>query len=244
MTVDAVVDQLRDLPYQDIGFAKLDHHRALRTGWPEVVFGKGKSPKQVATIVKAFKDRGHPVLVTKTNQEAYLAVLKDTPEAEFHQLPAAIVVPTPNTTVRHAGIIVVTAGTADLPVAEEAVLTASLMGNDVMLISDVGVACLHRLLDQLPLLQNARVIIVVAGMDAALVGVISGLVSVPVIAVPTSTGYGASFDGLAPLLSMLNSCAPGVSVVNIDNGFGAGHLAALTNSVMIDTHGDSDSSKA
>ena len=115
MTVDAVVDQLRDLPYQDIGFAKLDHHRALRTGWPEVVFGKGKSPKQVATIVKAFKDRGHPVLVTKTNQEAYLAVLKDTPEAEFHQLPAAIVVPTPNTTVRHAGIIIVTAGTADLP---------------------------------------------------------------------------------------------------------------------------------
>ena len=244
MTVDAVVDQLRDLPYQDIGFAKLDHHRALRTGWPEVVFGKGKSPKQVATIVKAFKDRGHPVLVTKTNQEAYLAVLKDTPEAEFHQLPAAIVVPTPNTTVRHAGIIVVTAGTADLPVAEEAVLTASLMGNDVSLISDVGVAGLHRLLDQLPLLQNARVIIVVAGMDAALVGVISGLVSVPVIAVPTSTGYGASFDGLAPLLSMLNSCAPGVSVVNIDNGFGAGHLAALTNSVMTDTHGDSDSSKA
>ena len=244
MTVDAVVDQLRDLPYQDIGFAKLDHHRALRTGWPEVVFGKGKSPKQVATIVKAFKDRGHPVLVTKTNQAAYLAVLKDTPEAEFHQLPAAIVVPTPNTTVRHAGIIVVTAGTADLPVAEEAVLTASLMGNDVMLISDVGVAGLHRLLDQLPLLQNARVIIVVAGMDAALVGVISGLVSVPVIAVPTSTGYGASFDGLAPLLSMLNSCAPGVSVVNIDNGFGAGHLAALTNSVMTDTHGDSDSSKA
>ena len=244
MTVDAVVDQLRDLPYQDIGFAKLDHHRALRTGWPEVVFGKGKSPKQVATIVKAFKDRGHPVLVTKTNQEAYLAVLKDTPEAEFHQLPAAIVVPTPNTTVRHAGIIVVTAGTADLPVAKEAVLTASLMGNDVMLISDVGVAGLHRLLDQLPLLQNARVIIVVAGMDAALVGVIAGLVSVPVIAVPTSTGYGASFDGLAPLLSMLNSCAPGVSVVNIDNGFGAGHLAALTNSVMTDTHGDSDSSKA
>ena len=244
MTVDAVVDQLRDLPYQDIGFAKLDHHRALRTGWPEVVFGKGKSPKQVATIVKAFKDRGHPVLVTKTNQEAYLEVLKDTPEAEFHELPAAIVVPTPNTTVRHAGIIVVTAGTADLPVAEEAVLTASLMGNDVMLISDVGVAGLHRLLDQLPLLQNARVIIVVAGMDAALVGVISGLVSVPVIAVPTSTGYGASFDGLAPLLSMLNSCAPGVSVVNIDNGFGAGHLAALTNSVMTDTHGDSDSSKA
>ena len=244
MTVDAVVDQLRDLPYQDIGFAKLDHHRALRTGWPEVVFGKGKSPKQVATIVKAFKDRGHPVLVTKTNQEAYLAVLKDTPEAEFHQLPAAIVVPTPNTTVRHAGIIVVTAGTADLPVAEEAVLTASLMGNDVMLISDVGVAGLHRLLDQLPLLQNARVIIVVAGMDAALVGVISGLVSVPVIAVPTSTGYGASFDGLAPLLSMLNSCAPGVSVVNIDNGFGAGHLAALTNSVMTDTPCDSDSSKS
>lgn len=231
MTVDTAMDQLRDLPYQDIGFAKLDHHRALRTGWPEVVFGKGKTPEQIAQIVNAMKGRGHPVLVTKSDQEAYQAVLQDTPEAEFHELSNAIVVPTPQTTPLKVGITVVTAGTSDLPVAEEAVLTATIMGNDVTLVSDVGVAGLHRLLDQVPTLQKARVLVVVAGMDAALVGVVSGLVSVPVIAVPTSTGYGASFDGLAPLLSMLNSCAPGVSVVNIDNGFGAGHLAALTNCV-------------
>ena len=235
MTVDSAVQQLRDLPYQDIGFAKLDHHRALRTGWPEVVFGKGKTPEQVAQIVSAMKGRGHPVLVTKTDQETYQAVLQETPEAEFHQLAKAIVVPTPQKAPLKDGIIIVTAGTADLPVAEEAVLTATLMGNDVRLVTDVGVAGLHRLLDQLPVLQSARVIVVVAGMDAALVGVVAGLVSVPVIAVPTSTGYGASFDGLAPLLSMLNSCAPGVAVVNIDNGFGAGHMAALTNTIGSNT---------
>jgi NCAIR mutase (PurE)-related protein len=240
--VDAAVDQLRDLPYQDIGFAKLDHHRALRTGWPEVVFGKGKTSQQIAEIVSAMKGRGHPVLVTKTDQNAYQAVLQDTPEAEFHESAQSIVVPAPQTTPLREGIVVVTAGTADLPVAEEAALTASLMGNDVAMVTDVGVAGLHRLLDQLPVLRSARVIVVVAGMDAALVGVISGLVSVPVIAVPTSTGYGASFDGLAPLLSMLNSCAPGVAVVNIDNGFGAGHMAALTNSVGVDTSGGADGS--
>ena len=237
MTVDAAVEQLRDLPYQDLGFAKLDHHRALRTGWPEVVFGKGKTPEQIAQIVKAMKGRGHPVLVTKTDEEAYHAVLGDTPEAEYHELAKAIVVPTPRTTPLKEGIVVVTAGTADLPVAEEAELTATLMGNDVVMVTDVGVAGLHRLLDQLPVLQKARVIIVVAGMDAALVGVVAGLVSVPVLAVPTSTGYGASFDGLAPLLSMLNSCAPGVAVVNIDNGFGAGHMAALTNEIRSNTSG-------
>ena len=236
-SVDAAIEQLRDLPYQDIGFAKLDHHRALRTGWPEVIFGKGKTPEQVAMIVSAMKGRGHPVLVTKSDQETYQAVLQDTPEAEFHQLPKAIVVPEPQATPLKEGITVVTAGTADLPVAEEAALTASLMGNDVNMVSDVGVAGLHRLLDQLPELRKARVLVVVAGMDAALVGVVAGLVSVPVIAVPTSTGYGASFDGLAPLLSMLNSCAPGVAVVNIDNGFGAGHMAALTNCVGADTSG-------
>ena len=243
MTVDTAMDQLRDLPYQDIGFAKLDHHRALRTGWPEVVFGKGKTPEQIAQIVNAMKGRGHPVLVTKSDQETYQTVLQDTPEAEFYELSNAIVVPTPQTTPLKVGITVVTAGTSDLPVAEEAVLTATIMGNDVTLVSDVGVAGLHRLLDQVPTLQKARVLVVVAGMDAALVGVVSGLVSVPVIAVPTSTGYGASFDGLAPLLSMLNSCAPGVSVVNIDNGFGAGHQAALINyasTAGADTSGGED----
>ena len=240
MSVDTALEQLRDFPYQDLDFAKLDHHRALRTGWPEVIFGKGKTPDQVAQIVSAMKGRGHPVLVTKSNQETYQAVLQDTPEAEFHELSKAIVAPAPQPTPLKEGITVVTAGTADLPVAEEAVLTATLMGNDVTLVSDVGVAGLHRLLDQLPLLQKARVLVVVAGMDAALVGVVAGLVPVPVIAVPTSVGYGASFDGLAPLLSMLNSCAPGVSVVNIDNGFGAGHQAALFNFVGGDTSGGGD----
>ena len=231
MTVDTVLEQLRDLPYQDIGFAKLDHHRQLRTGWPEVIFGKGKTPEQVALIVNSMKNRGHSVLVTKSNQETYQEVTRDTPEAIFHELSKAISVPVPQITALRKGIVVVTAGTADLPVADEALLTATLMGNDVTLISDVGVAGLHRLLDQLPIIQKSRVIVVVAGMDAALVGVISGLVCVPIVAVPTSTGYGASFEGLAPLLSMLNSCAPGVSVVNIDNGFGAGHIAALTNCI-------------
>ena len=238
MAVDTVLEQLRDLPYQDIGFAKLDHHRPLRTGWPEVVFGKGKTPEQVAHIVTSMKGRGHPVLVTKSNRETYQEVTRDTPEAKFHELSKAVSVPGPRITALRKGIAVVTAGTADLPVAEEAMLTATLMGNDVTLINDVGVAGLHRLLDQLPTIQKARVLVVVAGMDAALVGVISGLVSVPVIAVPTSTGYGASFEGLAPLLSMLNSCAPGVSVVNIDNGFGAGHIAALTNYIEEDTSGN------
>jgi len=242
MSVDAALDQLRDLPYQDIGFAKLDHHRALRTGWPEVVYGKGKTPEQVSQIVSAMKGRGHPVLVTKTDPYTYQAVLQDTPEAEFHEPANAIVVPIPQSSPLKEGILVVTAGTADLPVAQEAELTATLMGSDVAMVTDVGVAGLHRLLDQLPALQKARVIVVVAGMDAALVGVVAGLVSVPVIAVPTSTGYGASFDGLAPLLSMLNSCAPGVAVVNIDNGFGAGHMAALINAgaTGADTSGSGD----
>ncbi len=217
---------MRDLPYQDLGFAKVDHHRPLRTGSPEVVLGKGKTPAQVAEIVAALKDRGHPVLVTKTDHETFESVVRTTSNATFNELANAIVVPVSQPTTKETGLLVVTAGTADLPVAEEASLTAGLMGHQVELVSDVGVAGLHRLLDQLPVIQQARVIVVVAGMDAALVGVVAGLVSAPVIAVPTSTGYGASFEGLAALLSMLNSCAPGVAVVNIDNGFGAGYLAS------------------
>ena len=229
MSVDHLLDQLRDFPYQDLGFAKLDHHRPLRTGSPEVVLGKGKTPEQVSEIVAALKGRGHPVLVTKTDAATFQTVVAATPEGEFNELASAIVVPTEASAPRREGVLIVTAGTADLPVAEEAALTAGLMGEDVLRVHDVGVAGLHRLLDQLPALQQAQVIIVVAGMDAALVGVVAGLVSVPVIAVPTSTGYGASFEGLAALLSMLNSCAPGVSVVNIDNGFGAGYQAAQIN---------------
>lgn len=229
LTTDEALERLRDLPYQDLGYARVDHHRPLRTGSPEVVLGKGKTPEQVAGIVAALRGRGHPVLVTKTGRDAHAAVLEVAPEAGFHELAAAIVVPGTSSLPRTPGTLIVTAGTADLPVAEEARLTAGLMGQDAAMIADVGVAGLHRLLERLPEIRTARVLIVVAGMDAALPAVIAGLVSVPVIAVPTSTGYGASFDGLAALLSMLNSCAPGVAVVNIDNGFGAGYLAARIN---------------
>lgn len=229
MSVESAVSALRDLPYQDIGCAKIDHHRPFRTGWPEVVLGKGKTPEQVTQIVAALKGRGHPVLVTKTDRSTFEVVVADTPEATFNELARAIIVPAPAPVPKREGVLLVTAGTADLSVAEEAAIAAGLMGSDVAQVYDVGVAGLHRLLDHLPIIQQARVVIVVAGMDAALVGVVAGLVSVPVIAVPTSTGYGASFEGLAALLSMLNSCAPGVAVVNIDNGFGAGYLAAQIN---------------
>ena len=229
LTTEQALERLRDLPYQDLGYARIDHHRPLRTGSPEVVLGKGKTPAQVAGIVTALRGRGHPVLVTKTGWDAYVAVAEVAPEAQFHDPAGAIVVPSSAAAANTRGTVIVTAGTADLPVAEEALLTARLMGQDPELIADVGVAGLHRLLDRLPDIQAAKVIVVVAGMDAALPSVVAGLVSAPVIAVPTSAGYGASFEGLAALLSMLNSCAPGVAVVNIDNGFGAGYLAAQIN---------------
>ena len=228
-TAEQALSQLRDLPYQDIGWAKIDHHRPLRTGSPEVVLGKGKTPEQVAGIVAALKCRGHPVLVTKTDRTAHEAVIRETPEATFNELAGVIVVAAPEPIAKFEGVLIVTGGTADLPVAEEAATTAGLMGSEAAQVSDVGVAGLHRLLDHIDALRQARVIVVVAGMEAALTGVVAGLVSVPVIAVPTSTGYGASFEGLAALLGMLNSCAPGVAVVNIDNGFGAGYLAAQIN---------------
>jgi len=228
-SVDGVLRAIRDLPYQDLGFAKVDHHRPLRTGFPEVVLGLGKTKQEVAQIVASLTGRGHPVLVTKAGLEAYQEVSRNTPEAEFNALAQTIIVPAPQPEALRQGVLVLTAGTVDLAVAEEAAVTASLMGSEVVRVNDVGVAGLHRLLDSLPTVREARVIVVVAGMDAAVTGVVAGLVSVPVIAVPTSAGYGASFEGLAALLAMLNSCAPGVAVVNIDNGFGAGYLAAQIN---------------
>jgi len=228
-SVEGVLQILRDLPYQDIGFAKIDHHRPLRTGFPEVVLGRGKTLEQVSQIVAAMAGRGRPVLVTKTDRDTYEGVVKRTPEATFNQLARSIIVPHPSPGTKREGVVVLTAGTADLPVAEEAAVTAELMGSGVVRINDVGVAGLHRVLRSLPTLQQARVIVVVAGMEAAIAGVVAGLVSAPIIAVPTSVGYGASFEGLAALLGMLNSCAPGVAVVNIDNGFGAGYLAAQIN---------------
>ena len=227
VTVSRAMETLRDLPYQDLGYARLDHHRPLRTGWPEVVLAEGKTREQVAGIVSAMRGRGHPVLVTRAALDVYEAVVAEVPAARYHDLARCIVAPDEGTAPSEdVGLLIVTGGTADLPVAEEAAVTAELMGCQAGRVNDVGVAGLHRLLAQRERLQEARVIIVIAGMEAALASVVSGMVSAPVIAVPTSVGYGASFQGLAALLGMLNSCAPGIGVVNIDNGFGAGYLAA------------------
>ena len=228
-SVDDVIGYLRDYPYEDLDFARIDHHRPLRTGFPEVVLGQGKTPQQVQAIVSSLAGRGNPVLVTRTDEDAYGLVVAATPSAIFKAEARAIVVPGDSAMPALPGVALVTAGTADLPVAEEAALTATLMGSPPERINDVGVAGLHRLLASLDRLRPARVIVVVAGMEAALASVTAGLVSAPVIAVPTSVGYGASYEGIAALLGMLNSCAPGVSTVNIDNGFGAGYLAAQIN---------------
>jgi NCAIR mutase (PurE)-related protein len=221
---------LRRLPYEDIGFAKVDHHRALRDTMPEVILGLGKTPEQVAAIARTVLERADRLLITRAEPEAAAAVLAAVPDAVHHETARCVtvertVVPKP------AGVTVVCAGTADLPVVEEAAVTAEIIGNDVRRVYDVGVAGIHRLLDQVPALREARAIVVVAGMEGALPSVVAGLVTAPVIAVPTSIGYGASFQGLAPLLAMLNSCAAGVGVVNIDNGFGAGYLAASINRI-------------
>jgi len=228
LSVDDALTRLRDLPYEDLGFAALDHHRALRTGFPEVVLGLGKSPEQIALIAERLAARSDRVLVTRADVDAYRATKERVPDAAYHAVARCITIDRPKQP-KHPGVVVCCAGTSDLPVAEEAAVTAQIAGSAVERMFDVGVAGLHRLLDKLPALHAANALVVVAGMEGALPSVVAGLVSAPVIAVPTSIGYGASFNGLAPLLSMLNSCAPGVSVVNIDNGFGAGYLAAVIN---------------
>lgn len=228
-SVDELLAYLRDFPLEDLGFARIDHHRPLRTGFPEVVLGRGKTPDQVARIVESLQGRGNPVLVTKTDEATFSVLLPIAPTAAYHSLAASIVVPAESPPPALDGVAVVTAGTADLPVAEEAALTASLMGSPPERFNDVGVAGLHRLVACLDRLRQARVVVVVAGMEAALASVVAGLVAAPVIAVPTSVGYGSNFEGLSALLGMLNSCAPGVATVNIDNGFGAGYLAAQMN---------------
>jgi NCAIR mutase (PurE)-related protein len=229
MAVNDALDRLKDLPFEDIGFAKLDHHRALRTGMPEVIFAAGKTAAQVATIFARMAKAGGNVLATRATREMYEAVHAVEPRAEFHETARAITLTQSATTPGKGSIAVVCAGTSDLPIAEEAVVTARLMGNTVELIADVGVAGIHRLLAQKNSLQSARVLIVCAGMEGALPTVVGGLVNAPVIAVPTSVGYGASFGGIAALLGMLNTCSPNVSVVNIDNGFGAACIASLIN---------------
>ena len=220
---------LRQSPFEDLGFARVDHHRHLRQGFPEVVFGQGKTPDQIAAIARTLVDAGQNLLVTRTTAEAYRAVAGQLPAARFHELARCITLEVRPAPKGRGTIAIAAAGTADLPVAEEAALTAHAMGNTVDRIYDVGVAGLHRLLKEHDRLCAARVIVVVAGMEGALPSVVAGLVDVPVVAVPTSVGYGASFGGLTALLAMLNSCATGVSVVNIDNGFGAAAIASSIN---------------
>jgi hypothetical protein len=233
-SVADALDRLRNMPFEDMGFAKVDHHRALRTGMPEVIFAASKTPAQVAAIFARMARAGGNVLATRASREVYEAVRTSEdrdrqPRAEFHEMARAITLKQTDAPAGKGTIGVVCAGTSDLPVAEEAAVTARLMGNSVELVADVGVAGIHRLLAQQHTLQSARVLIVCAGMEGALPTVVGGLVQAPVIAVPTSVGYGASLGGVAALLGMLNTCAPNVSVVNIDNGFGAASIASLIN---------------
>jgi len=248
VSLDHAIERLRGLPFEDLGFAKIDHHRSLRTGFPEVVYARGKTAKQVAEIVRGMvrANASHNILVTRADRKAFTAVKQMMRSAgarnssraksfrkpapiEFHERSGTILVQRSGQIYGKGLILIVTAGTSDIPVAEEALVTARALGNRAEAVYDVGVAGLHRLLEQRKTLAEARVIICVAGMEGALPSVVAGMVAAPVIAVPTSTGYGSSFGGVTALLSMLNSCASNVSVVNIDNGFGAGCVASVIN---------------
>ena len=231
LSPDEGVERLRHLPFEDIDFAKVDHHRTLRVGMPEVILGQGKTPAQVGEIFARLARHSKNVLATRVSKEQFAAVKKKVRGAEYRELARAITLRRDRTVYGKGTIAVVSAGTSDVPVAEEAVVTAELMGNNVEHFYDVGVAGIHRLLAHRQALTRARVVVVCAGMEGALPSVVGGLIGVPVIAVPTSIGYGASFDGMAALLGMMNSCASNVSVVNIDNGFGAAYVATLINRV-------------
>jgi hypothetical protein len=226
---DRLLQILRQAPFEDLGFAKVDHHRAIRQGFPEVVFGPGKTPDQVGAIAERIVAGGHSLLVTRTTRDVFNGVVARVPGAAFHDLARTITLSAGEIPPGRGTIVIAAAGTADLPVAEEAAISAEIMGNTVDRLYDVGVAGIHRLLAEHSRLTAARVVIVVAGMEGALPSVVGGLVAVPVVAVPTSVGYGASFGGLTALLAMLNSCAAGVSVVNIDNGYGAAAIASSIN---------------
>ncbi|MGA1367760.1 MAG: nickel pincer cofactor biosynthesis protein LarB [Blastocatellia bacterium] len=229
LDLEQTMARLRHLPFEDLGYPHVDHHRAIRQGFPEVIFGQGKTPDQVAGIAARLLERSGNLLVTRTTPAAFDRVRELAPEAVFHESCHAISVQRDLTIHGHGLIAVVTAGTSDIPVADEAALTIELMGNRLERLFDVGVAGIHRILSRRQLLESARVIVCVAGMEGALPSVVGGLVRVPVIAVPTSIGYGASLHGIAALLGMLNSCSSNVTVVNIDNGFGAGFVASLIN---------------
>jgi NCAIR mutase (PurE)-related protein len=229
LSVEEGIERLKKLPFEDVGFARIDHHRTIRQGFPEVIFGRGKTAAQIETIVKKMLVHEQNVLVTRTTAEVFRRVKRLERRARFYPGSGTILVPRDQTTHGKGSILIVCAGTADIPVAEEALVTAEAMGNRAETLYDVGVAGIHRILSERDRLARARVIVVVAGMEGALPSVVGGLVGVPVIAVPTSVGYGASFGGIAALLGMLNSCASNVTVVNIDNGFGAGFVASLIN---------------
>lgn len=229
LSPDDAVEKLRHLPFEDLGFAKVDHHRHLRVGMPEVIFSPGKTPHQVAEIFKRLAQHAPNILATRASREQFLAVKKSLRGAKFDPTARAILLQRDYTVYGKGKITVISAGTSDMPVAEEAAITTQLTGNQVERIYDVGVAGIHRLLAHRKAIADSRVVIVCAGMEGALPSVVGGLVGVPVIAVPTSVGYGAAFQGLAALLGMMNSCASNVTVVNIDNGFGAGYVASLIN---------------
>ncbi|HOO67534.1 MAG: nickel pincer cofactor biosynthesis protein LarB [Bacteroidales bacterium] len=229
VSVDEAMEKLRDFPYTDLGFARIDHHRELRTGYPEIVYCAGKTPGQVLAIFNAMEKNGNNIIGTRAREEVFRFIVPSFPDAVYYETARIISIkkkeiPTPVTK-----IAVITAGTSDIPVAEEAAVTAELLGNDVVRIYDAGVAGIHRLVDKLPEIRACRISIVIAGMEGALASVVGGLVNMPVIAVPTSVGYGASFEGISALLAMMTSCAAGVTVVNIDNGFGAGFAASRIN---------------
>jgi hypothetical protein len=230
ISIEEALVQLRSLPFQDLGFARLDHHRSLRKGFPEVIWGEGKTFAEILTIMRQMKKRGQNILITRLEGTKAKAIEKALPRSQYYPRSKVLTYRTHPVQKEGKGLIlVITAGTTDIPVAEEAAVTAQFMGNRVETLYDVGVAGIHRLLAEREKLEVARILIVVAGMEGALPSVVGGLVDRPVIAVPTSVGYGTSFGGIAALLAMLNSCASGVAVVNIDNGFGAGYMASLMN---------------
>lgn len=229
-SLEEAMEQLRTMPFEDLGYAKIDHHRAVRQGFPEVVYCEGKTVEQVASIIEHLAERNPNVLGTRASRSMFEAVKEKVPEACYHELARLICIERQPAIIEDSRfILVMTAGTSDMPIAEEAALTAEIMGNRVKRVYDVGVAGIHRLLAQREVIEQANVIVVAAGMEGALASVVGGMAAKPVISVPTSVGYGANFGGLAALLTMLNSCAAGVAVVNIDNGFGAGRLASMIN---------------
>ncbi len=229
ISIDDGVEKLAELPFTDLGYAKIDNHRALRVGYPEIIYCAGKTIEQVVGIVKNMSSGNSNILGTRASKEMYEEVLKVCPEAKYNELAKTITVEKEAIKKTDSYIAIVTAGTSDIPVAEEAAITAEIFGNEVKRIYDVGVAGIHRLFNRIDVIRGAKVVIVIAGMEGALASVVGGMIDKPLIAVPTSIGYGANFNGLSALLTMLNSCASGVSVVNIDNGFGAGYNASMIN---------------